>query len=116
MRIPIQNYSNCISRSVIETLCNCATPRQWSSYTVSLTVMKMFSSQEPKSILSDLKSNIYVKRTKCRKDQLFDKSRLKIGQQCIYTIALVQYFLVSILIRSNQIRVGLKKSFFPKFN
>jgi len=90
---------------------------QWHSYTVSSKVMKIFSSQEPKSILSDLKSNINTLTHEMEERPVFRQIfKLKIGRQCIHNLtssifAGVNFNWYNYDPGSDRIRVGPTKSF-----
>jgi len=121
MRIAVEDYPRKLSRTLIDNLCERATPRQWSSYITASSVIKIIERNSPAWLCKDLKSSMYVNERRIKRPTFHDRSRHKIGKQCLKNRLTSIFKCVDLdwhglNLGNDTLRVGLKKSFFPYFN
>ncbi len=82
LRVGIFDFKNQVSREIIDLNFKRITPREWSEYSISQIMIRVFTSKSPESLFTCLNSHAYF-INRPQRLRFFDSSKTRVGFQCI---------------------------------
>jgi hypothetical protein len=119
IRAALGIFRSDMSRSELDKLSKRATPLEWSKYSITSTVIKLFNNSDT-NIAILLRDSVYVNDRKPKKGKFLDKSRLKVGKQSLpYRIgpifANLSFDWIDFHLSDDTLRRLLKQEFFTYY-
>jgi len=114
MRAAVRDLKQEISRPVLDTISQRATPAQWARHTVSSTAIHLVNKLNTR-IATELKHKIYINDSMPERCRFFNSARTKIGKPCfINRLDCVNSLNFNWLggYSDDYIRINLKRQFF----
>jgi hypothetical protein len=119
LRAALKDYRKRKKRSELDAEAKRSTPREWSKYIISSTVIKLYNRSDT-NIANLLRSSSYVNDRMPFKAKFIDTSRLKIGRQSLLArigplFSSISFNWIDPTITDDYLRRELKREFF-KYN
>jgi len=114
IRAAVRDLKQEISRPMLDTISQRATPAQWARYTVASTAIHLVNNSTTR-LAKDLKNKMYINDRMPQRCRFFNSARTKIGKQCfINRLDCVNSLNFNWLgdYSDDYIRINLKRQFF----
>jgi len=120
LRTATRDYGFHLSHDQLSTRCKRATPKQWSNYITASLILKTFRSKQPVELFEVLKRTYFEQPRSPGIGMFFDSSCRVIGRQSlenrlIFMRSIKLEWNTQMPLSNDQIRIELKKTFFPYF-
>jgi len=119
LRTAMRDFRMRLSKEELTTACKKATPMQWARYITGSRVVKIIRDKAPKNLYEILMKNYFEESRKPGLGMFFDTSKKLIGKQSLENRLFFMRTInepwneISPKLNDDQIRILMKKSFFP---
>jgi hypothetical protein len=119
VRVAVRDFKRRVNREKLDLICSHASPKQWSKYAISNTIIKIIRDGIPVELYGVLKETFFEERRKPGFGHFYDNSKGKIGKQKlgnnVQFMKAVKEPWLGLDISDTSIRRILKSTFFPYF-
>jgi hypothetical protein len=120
VRVAVHDHKRRINREKLDIKCARASPKQWSKYAISNTVIKVLRDGLPSELSATLHETLYEERRRPGFGKFYDNSKGKIGRQKfgnnIHFMTAIKEPWLGTGLQDASIRRILKSTFFSYFN